>query len=139
MNKFIEWLKASLEGNDGKSSAKMLTLLWAVVLVTALHVVFMIIAFRVVEKTAPTQASLDTMDRIRDLIALDWIILLILFGVATIASIIQIFKLFRGQTVADPVMVEEVTKTSKTVTEIKPQTNEESKSIPPADSSNTVG
>src|SRR6478736_5113227 len=94
---FWSWLRSSLEGTDGKSSSKMLTLLWSVVLVTILHILFMYLSLRVVEKTAPTEASLKVLDRIRDLISIDWTVILILIGVATVQTIIQLFRIIRGQ------------------------------------------
>lgn len=129
MNKFLLWLKDSLEGNDGKSSAKMLTLVWIVILASTLDIIFIIISFRIVEQNAPTASSLAVLDRLRDLIGLHFIVMLILFGVATIASLVQLFKVIRGQPIIeDPILTETVTKQSKTVTEIKPKitnTNEE--------------
>jgi hypothetical protein len=122
MNKILNWFKASLEGTDGKSSSKALTLLWAVILVTALHIAFMYIGIRVAERAVPTEASLKVMDRLRDLIGIDWTVMLILFGVVTIQTLIQAFKAFRGQP-TDPIFTE--TSTSTTTKEIKPKSNEE--------------
>lgn len=127
MKKLIQWLKSSLESEDGKSSSKAITLLWIVILSTGLHILFGHIALRIAEKDVPTEASLKVMDRIRDLITIDWTVMLILFGVATIAMIVQLFKVIRGQPTDDAVLIEKVTKSSQTITEVspKPKTNEE--------------
>lgn len=124
MNKnILQWLSSSLEGQDGKSSSKALTLLWAVILITALHIVFMYLAIAIAKTAIPTEASLKVMDRIRDLIGIDWTVMLILFGVVTLQTLVQAFKAFRGQPTQDPIYTE--TKTKTTVTEIKPKENEE--------------
>lgn len=121
IKKLIAWIKPSLEGTDGKSSSKAITLLWVVVLATALHCLFGYIAIRILEKEVATETSLKVMDRIRDLIALDWIVMLILFGVATVASLVQLFKSIRGQTTDDTILIEKETKTSESVRQITNQ------------------
>lgn len=127
MKKLIHWISASLEGTDGRSSAKALTLMWLVVLSSYLHYAYIKICYKIVEQQAPTEASLKTLDRLRDLISIDWTVMLILFGVATVAMLIQLFKAFRGQPTDEPILIEKVTKTSVSQTEIsnKPKSNEE--------------
>lgn len=124
MNKIITWLSSSLEGTDGKSSSKALTLLWVVILVTALHIAFIYLAIKIAEKSVPTEASLKVMDRLRDLIGINWTVMLILFGVVTVQTIIQALKAFRGQPTETT-----ITETRHETTKIPPTSDS-----PPADS-----
>lgn len=124
MNKLLKWLSASLEGNDGKSSSKAITLLWVVILVTVLHVTIIYLALRITEQVVPTEASLKVMDRLRDLISIDWTVMLVLFGVVTIQSLIQAMKAFRGQPTETT-----ITETKHETTKVLPATTN-----PPADS-----
>jgi hypothetical protein len=111
--------RETLEGADGKGSSKNITAFWTVVLLTILHICFVYIGIRIVEKTVPTDASLKVMNGFRDLIAVDWTFLMILLGLASVQTIIQALRAFRGQP-ADPIQTETVERTSKTVTVMPP-------------------
>lgn len=116
-------LRESIVGADGKGSSKNFTALWIVILVTVLHVIFMVIGYRIVDKVVPTEQSLKVMDRLMQLISINYTVLLILFGLVSVQTILQALNIFRGKG-SSPV---EVVTNTQTTTQVIPTQTEEVK------------
>lgn len=80
--KVLNWLKPTVEGNDGKASARRLTLLS----INILFILGNIQAFYVINNTS----------LIYDVLVLDAIFILVLFGIVSIDNIITLIKMKNG-------------------------------------------
>lgn len=120
MSKLFTWLKPSMEGPDGKASARSLTNFWYVILNTGITICVIILGFDIAHQQKPTDEAVVALRYLIYLCIIFNVTILIIFGIVSIQQVTEGIRAFRGQ----PTMVEETTKTSKTITEIKPSTNE---------------
>ncbi len=79
----LTWLRPTVEGNDGKASARRITLF----IITVLFVLGNLQVFYVMKETA----------LVRDVLIIDAIFILILFGIVSVDNIITIIKLKSGK------------------------------------------
>jgi len=118
MKKLIQWLRSSVEGKDGKSSARALTNFWYVGLNTAITVCVIVLAFKIIAKT-DTTVNKHAIDALWALIWLSVIYnltILLIFGIVSMQQVTELSRSIRGQT---PLPPEPVTVETVTTTEIK--------------------
>ena len=113
--KLIKWLKSSVEGKDGRSSARALTNFWYVFLNTFIvfHVAYEI------DKIIAKESLSPLIEKVLWVEFWVFVILnatvLIIFGIVTIQNLTELTKAVKG--VSSPVEVETNTKTVTTLSQ----------------------
>lgn len=116
----IQWLRPSLEGKDGKSSARAITNFWYVGLNTLIALSTIILAFLIIDKT-DSQVNKYSVDVLWALIWLTGvynITVLLVFGIVSLQQVTELSRSIRGENSSPPITVE-----TKTTTEIKQDEN----------------
>lgn len=101
ITRLIRWLAPSMQGTDGKASARALTNLWYVLLNTAISVAVVVLAFRIVDQSKPTLEAVSALKALILLCVIHNLTVLILFGIITIQQVTQGIRAFKGQDKSD--------------------------------------
>lgn len=129
------WVKPSMEGPDGKSSARALTNAWYVALNSVITVGVMYLCFKVA--LAPTVNK----EAVNAIWALIWLVViynatvLLIFGIVTAQNITSGIRAIRGTDDKE----ETITVKTETVSEIKPATKDEKASVTNTTTSTDIG
>lgn len=96
MNKIIKWLKPSVEGLDGKASARALTNSWYVFLNTILSLGVLYLVYIVVKSDKVNSEAVLAIKSLIWLIVIYNITILLIFGIVTIQNVTQLTRAFKG-------------------------------------------
>ena len=94
----IKWLSPSMEGKDGKSSARALTNFWYVALNTAISICIIILAFNIVDKTDKTinDSAVDALWALIWLSVIYNVTILLIFGIVSMQQVTELSRSIRG-------------------------------------------
>ena len=98
----INWIKPSLEGIDGRSSARSLTNAWYVVINTIITVCILFLAKDIISQPHPNDKSVDTLWALIWLCVIFNVTILVIFGIVSIQQVTQGIRAFRGQPEPQP-------------------------------------
>lgn len=97
MGKLLQWFKPSMEGVDGRASARSLTNLWYVILNTAISICIIVMCFQVLHQEHPNEKSIEAIKALTNLCMIFNIVILIIFGIVSIQQVNEGIRAFRGQ------------------------------------------
>jgi len=109
----IDFIKPSLQGSDGKSSARALTNFWYVALNSLVSIATVVLAYIIVLDKNETKYAIDVLWVLVWVAGIYNLTILVIYGIVSFQNITEGIRAFRGQP-ASPVEVE--TKTVTTVT-----------------------
>lgn len=113
--KFINWIRSSVEGKDGKSSARALTNFWYVALNTGISICVVVLAFTIVSKTNATinDSAVDALWGLIWLSVIFNLTILLIFGIVSMQQVTELSRSIRGNDSVpqSPIKVETVTTT----------------------------
>jgi hypothetical protein len=111
MKKLLTWLKGSMEGKDGKSSARALTNFWYVFLNTILSLGVLYLVYYIIKAEVVNNQAVNALWALIWLIVIYNVTILTIFGIVTAQNINEGIRAIRGNN-------EAITVTSTTETEI---------------------
>lgn len=111
----INWIKPSLQGADGKSSARALTNFWYVLLNTGISVAIVVLAYKIADQPKPNSEAVAALKILVWLCVIYNVTILIIFGIVSIQQVNDGIRAFRGQpNQTEPIKAgDEVTVTGK--------------------------
>ena len=112
----IQYLKPSIEGKDGKASARALTNVWYVMLNTLLSLGVLYLCFTVVKAKEVNSQAVNAIWALIWLVVIYNVTVLVIFGIVTAQNLNEGIRAIRG-------INEPVTVTTTTETEIKQNEN----------------
>lgn len=102
MKSFIKWLAPSMEGKDGKSSARALTNFWYVFLNTGISVSIVVLAYKIAQQPKPTDEAIAALKILVWLCVIYNLTILVIFGIVSIQQLNEGIRAFRGQPQQEP-------------------------------------
>jgi heme/copper-type cytochrome/quinol oxidase subunit 2 len=112
MKDFINWLRPTVEGKDGKSSARALTNVWYVVLNSILSLGVLYLVYFIIKSDKINDQAVNAIWALIWLIAIYNLTVLAIFGIVTAQNLTELARIARGAS-NDPITV-----TTKAETEI---------------------
>ncbi|WP_256013098.1 hypothetical protein [Desertivirga xinjiangensis] len=97
MSKLIKWLAPSLQGPDGKSSARALTNFWYVLLNTGISISIVVLAYRISDQRKPTQEAIAALKILVWLCVIYNLTILVIFGIVTAQQVNEGIRALRGR------------------------------------------
>ena len=115
MGRLLKWLSPSMQGIDGKASARALTNFWYVALNTGISIAIVVLAFRIVDQPKPKTEAIAALKILVWLCVIYNLTILTIFGIVSIQQVNEGIRAFRGQPEKqDPIKPgDEVTVTGK--------------------------
>ena len=111
MKKLLSWLRPSMEGKDGKSSARALTNFWYVLLNTILSLGVLYLVYYIIKLEQVNTEAVNALWALIWLIVIFNVTILVIFGIVTAQNINEGIRAIRGNN-------EAIVISSKTETEI---------------------
>lgn len=99
--RLIKWIAPSLQGVDGKASARALTNFWYVLLNTGISISAVLLAYMIVEQPKPTDEAIQALKIIVWLTVIYNLTILVIFGIVSIQQVNEGIRAIRGQ--AEPI------------------------------------
>ncbi len=132
----FSWVKPSMEGPDGKSSARAITNAWYVGLNTIISLGILYLCYIVVKSEKVLPQAISAIWALIYLVAIYNGTILLIFGIVSAQNIISFVKGVRGNSdkTEDTITVE-----TKTVSEIKPGSPDEKPIVTSSTSDTNVG
>ncbi len=93
----INWIKPSLQGIDGKSSARALTNFWYVFLNSCISIAVVVLAYIIVYQPKPNAEAIAALKILVWLTVIYNITILVIFGIVSIQQVNDGIRAFRGQ------------------------------------------
>ena len=117
MKNLINWIKPSVEGKDGKASARALTNIWYVFLNTILSIGALYLVNYIVTADKVNVEAVNALWVLIRLILIFNITILIIFGIVTAQNINEGIRAIKGS--AEPIKVVATTKTETEITQVE--------------------
>lgn len=111
VSEFITWLRPSVEGKDGRSSARALTNVWYVILNTMLSIGVLMLVKHIVTVDKVNERAVEALWVLIWLIIILNAVILIIFGLVTAQNVNEGIRAFKGT--PEPVKI-----TTETTTEV---------------------
>lgn len=111
--KLFKWIAPSLQGIDGRASARALTNFWYVFLNSCISIAVVVLAYIIVYQEHPTIEAIAALKILVWLTVIYNLTILIIFGIVSIQQVNDGIRAFRGQQ-SEPIKPgDEVTVTGK--------------------------